>query len=62
MKIFNIVYFIIGFPYFLILNVLSGVFTSVIQASIAFNEGKFPWEVSLEHTIKVIEGDGNKDN
>ena len=56
MFIFKIVYFIIGFPFFLFVNILSSIFMAIIQSIISYKYSKLPWEVKIEDTDKFIRG------
>lgn len=55
MKIFNIIYFLVGYPYFLVLAILSSFIGAAIQAHLAYKQEKFPWQVSMHDAIEYID-------
>jgi len=61
MKVFNVIYFLIGYPYFWIQSILVSFILAGIQAHLAYKLEKFPWQVSMEDGVnflnKLNEGD-----
>jgi len=55
MKILNIIYFLIGYPYFLVQAFLVAFLSSGTQAYLAYKLEKFPWQISMEDTIEYID-------